>query len=161
MKEQKITIPEGFELRKVNDSDYRIVKKDELPNSWKEFCENCPVRPGEGFISRTSDVLIIHEHFERVRKEDTDKNLLPNYEYAEAILAFCQLIQLRDCYRQGWKPNWNNNDMKLTVEQHYEDIVCSAATHVAQIFTFQSKEIRDKFYKNFKDLIEKTKPLFM
>lgn len=158
--EQKITIPEGFELKRINASEYVVVKKEkELPNSWEEFCNTHPIRTKERYITRNSTFEGFNYQSGRLWKENG--NFLPNEEYAEAILALCQLIQLRDCYRQGWKPKWENDDMKLTVEQQYNDMVCSAATHVAKIFSFQSEEIRNKFYKNFKKLIDKTKPLFM
>lgn len=159
--EQKIIIPEGYELQKINDSEYRIVKKDaELPNSWEEFCETHPMKEEEAWIDSYAEIKFVG-NCKGANRTDKWFSNLPNKEYAEAILSFIQLIQLRDCYRQGWTPDWNINNMKYTVEQHYEDMVCSAASHVAQIFAFQSEEIRDKFYNNFKGLIEKTKPLFM
>lgn len=160
---QTITIPEGYELQKVNDYEYKIVKKEaELPNSWDEFCENYPVKPEESCTSSTSGILVIHKNFERDRNKYNDKNLLPNKEYAEAILTLCQLIQLRDCYRQGWKPDWKDtNTFHVSIMFKRDEVQLSDFNITNQLFAFQSIEIRNKFYCNFKDLIEKIKPLFM
>ena len=38
------------------------------------------------------------------RYSGTDKNVLPSKKAAEQHLALMQLHQLRDCYRNGWKP---------------------------------------------------------
>ena len=39
---------------------------------------------------------------------DKDKNTLPTKELAEAMLAMCQLLYLRDIYNDGWVPDWEN-----------------------------------------------------
>lgn len=162
MKEQKITISEGFELQKVNDSEYRIVKKEnKLPETWEEFCETHPLKPGESWVSTTSKIIEAPLSVEGEERIKGWFNLLPNKEYAEAILALCQLIQLRDCYRQGWKPDWIEYTTKAGIIFFADNLMSDSGAREAKIFSFQSKEIRDKFFKNFKDLIEKTKPLFM
>lgn len=160
--EQKIIIPEGYELQKISDSEYKIVKKEaELPESWSEFCKMYPIKKEEeGYITNDSKFQLLTKFKER--SEDCDKNLLPNKRYAEAILALCQLIQLRDCYRQGWKPNWNDDsNFKYCILFREGIIYKDCYRSYNRILSFQSEEIRDKFYKNFKDLIEKVKPLFM
>lgn len=158
--EQKIVIPEGYELVKTSEFEYKIVKKEEkLPESWSEFCDMYPNTKGE-FIIKEGSGLYEMEGINS-RSKLIDKNLLPNKEYAKAILALCQLIQLRDCYRQGWKPDWNIAEIKYCINFHENIFDKNDANFTAFIFSFQSKEIRDKFYDNFKDLIEKIKPLFM
>lgn len=104
---QTIEIPEGFELKKVSDTEYRIVKKERvLPETWEEFCELYPIRNEEYFIAGGSDIVKTNY---KNRLPHNDKNILPSKEKAEAILALCQLIQLRDCYNDSWKPSWDNN----------------------------------------------------
>ena len=39
---------------------------------------------------------------------------------AEAFLALMQLIQLRDCYRQEWKPIWEKNENNYCIYQSKE-----------------------------------------
>lgn len=161
--EQKITIPNGYTLQKVSDSEYKIVKiGEELPNSWEEFCEKYPLKDGEAWIDYNCAIVCYTEEDMVKRDADVDRNTLPNEEYAEAILALCQLIQLRDCYRQGWKPDWKDNStFKESIIFKKDNLEMDGYNITGQIFAFQSGEIRDKFYDNFKDLIKKIKPLFM
>ena len=160
--EQKITIPEGYELQKISDSEYKIVKKEvKLPESWSEFCETHPVKEGEAWIDYTSEIVCGEGTDTEGRDNELDKNVLPNKAYAEAILALCQLIQLRDCYRQGWKPDFSITDSKWCVSFLGNHLNVTYNVHDNTIFAFQNKKLADKFYNNFKDLIEKTKPLFM
>lgn len=153
--EQTIEIPEGFELKKVSDTEYQIVKKEaELPDTWEEFCKMH--RKGiidEYFISATC--AITQYIYSGSRDSFSDRNLLPKKEYAEAVLALCQLIQLRDCYRQEWKPDWTDASNKYCIAFNSD---CSPVrvenVSLHNIFSFQSEEIRNKFHDNFKDLIE-------
>ena len=161
MKEQKIIIPDNMELVKINDSEHKIVeKKVKLPQSWDEFCEQNPLKAGEYWVSGCSKIEKIINPINAPRL-DMWYNLLPNRECAEAILALCQLIQLRDCYRQGWKPDWTSNDTKYCINFNNNFIQTNGYTNTHQILTFQTYELRQEFVNNFKDLIEKVKPLFM
>ena len=151
---QTIEIPEGFELKKVSDTEYQIVKKEvKLPNTWKEFCKIYKVTEEERYI--TSISTFNPAPGGSSRHPMFSKNLLPNEEYAEAMRALCQLIQLRDCYRQGWKPNWADNIFnKYCISFDSNDCVQINSASLCRIFSFQSEEIRDKFFNNFRDLIE-------
>ena len=157
-----IEFPEGFELKKVSDNKYQIVKKEvKLPDTWDEFCETHDIRVEECYINDECGLcfpedkvaLKLIEGVERRRFKD--RNVLPNKEYAEAVLALCQLIQLRDCYRQGWKPDWTDASNKYCIAFNADDRrvrVENVSLH--NIFSFQSEDIRAKFLDNFKDLIE-------
>lgn len=161
MKEQTITIPSNMELVKVSETEYKIAeKKKELPSSWKEFCEMYPLKEGEAFISTCAEINTVFESrgTERVRHWF---NLLPNKEYAEAILALCQLIQLRDCYRQGWKPDWSDGNAKYCIKINSNHWKLDSFYNHHNILSFQTEQLRDKFYNNFKDLIKKITPLFI
>ena len=158
---QIIEIPEGFELKKVSDTEYKIVKKEKvLPKTWEEFCELNPVKDAERFIASSSRICSFNDIRDRERNEDNDRNIIPSEEKAEAILALCQLIQLRDCYNDGWKPNWYIRDDKPVIYPHIGEFKTELNTVSARILTFKSSELRDKFLNNFKDLIEKLKPLY-
>ena len=154
-----------MELVKVSDIEYKIVeKKKELPKTWEEFCENYPYHVGEGRIESNQCVCRVSSPLANGRRDClVDKTLLPNKEYAEAILALCQLIQLRDCYRQGWKPNWYNEDITKYTIEFYNGTSCQRGNKwtLQTILSFQTEELRNEFYDNFGDLIKKTKPLFM
>ena len=46
---------------------------------------------------------------------ERDINSLPSKEVAENMLALSQLLVMRDVYRNGWKPNWNDYDAKYCI----------------------------------------------
>ena len=158
--EQKITIPDGFTLEQISETEYRVVKKEkDLPETWEQFCNMYRNTKGEWFISKDSKINEIDLPKERLYV--ADKNLLPNKEKAEAILALCQLIQLRDCYNDGWKPDWTDNcTYKYCIQLYTNDLREVDNTVSNEIFAFETEKLRDKFLKNFKDLLEKVKPLF-
>ena len=159
MAKKTIEIPDGFELVQVDEHNYKIVKKNsKLPKSWSEFCENYPYISGESYIQSN---CCISELASGPRSFAGSMNVLPNKEYAEAILALCQLIQLRDCYRQGWEPNYSTKNAKYVITYWEGSLIRDRYSNRNVIFSFQTEELRDKFYWNFKDLIEKTKPLFI
>jgi hypothetical protein len=110
-KEIKINVPDGYKIDKEN-STFECIKfkpiVKELPKTWEEYCKTHPRRKEECWINEISGIInITNANFKR--DPNVDKNLFPNEEYAKAMLALCQLIQLRDCYNDGWVPDWSND----------------------------------------------------
>lgn len=71
-----------------------------------------------------------------------------------------QLIQLRDVYRQGWTPDWNDGKkIKYIIYYSRNTVEKCACYKDSEILSFQTSEIRDKFLNNFRDLIEQAKEL--
>ena len=132
------------------------LKPNELPNTWEEFCKNYHTCENDSCIDSFSNIITYSNNHER--SSLVDKNLLPNKKYAEGILALCQLTQLRDCYRQGWVPDWSNCDeIKYSIVLQYTKITSIERWNVQSFLSFQTSEICDKFLNNFKDLIELAK----
>lgn len=161
MKELKIEVPHGYEIDKAKSTFEKIIFKkikDELPNTWGEFCEQNYNANKEYFIGTDSDIL----HVKRLHVNRSfygDRNLLSTKEDAEAHLALIQLHRLRDVYRQGWKPNWDDNKEKYCINYFECKVEICALCCSRHFLSFQSQEIAEKFLKNFKDLIEKAKEL--
>ena len=94
------------------------------------------------------------------RYKYTDRNILPNKQAAEAHLALMQLHQLRDCYRQGWVPDWKNSSKKYSITRVYNFIddkiklKIDEYIHTTLFLTFPTLEMAKEFLNNFKDLIE-------
>ena len=143
-----ILILECFEELHLPDS----TKK--LPNTWKEWVEQNSKVADEYFIA---DNCIIKRINSEIRTFNSDDNLLATQEDAEAILALIKLKRLRDTYRQGWIPNWKTNDAKHCIERFKGDFKATISYHTDCFLAFQSEEIRNKFYENFKNLIEQAK----
>ena len=139
----------------------QVFSEEELtdngfPNNWEEFCKNHHTCENDSCVDIFSYIVTCSNN--HVRSSLFDKNLLPNKKYAEGILALCQLTQLRDCYRQGWVPDWNNcENIKYSIVVQYNKITSIYRWNVQSFLSFQTSEICDKFLNNFKDLIELAK----
>ena len=162
-KEIKINVPDGYEIDKEN-STFECIKfkpiANNLPKTWKEYCETYPIRERESWISDIGKILYINALPNTKRNCTVDRNLLPNEKYAEAMLALCQLIQLRDCYNDGWIPDWTNqNAVKYCIEVQSNNIISCTYNVTSNFLAFKTEAIRDEFLNNFKDLIEIAKPL--
>ena len=152
----EIEVPDGYKAVYDTDTQRVEIVSATLPKTWKEFCEENPIGVGESFIY-DSCVYCIEKEMERV---DKYKEALPNKETAEAFLALMQLIWLRDCYRQGWKPDWSyDGQPKHSVLTYSGEVSTDTGIVIQGVLSFQSEEIRDEFFKNFRELIEQVKEL--
>lgn len=139
------------------DRDYRVKPEEvTLPKTWEEFCENNPIKEGETYLSSFGYIV---ENKNLLFRKEKDIGVLPNQELAKAMLALCQLIQLRDCYNGEWKPDWKDNSFKYVIYTYYDEIIDDRNVSNNAILTFKTEELRDEFLNNFRKLIEKAKPL--
>lgn len=129
------------------------IKASILPNTWEEFCEMHPVKEDgeEYYIDVDSNILYVCKG---IRDPNFYKNVLPSKKAAKAHLALMQLHQLRDCYRQGWVPDWNIGEIKYCICFYDNDYVIRQNINNSRFLSFQSIELAEKFLKNFKCLIE-------
>ena len=148
----EIEVPEG---KKVIYKDNKIIFEDtiqKLPETWEEFCKLYPVKEEEYYIELNSipTEVSIGERFDH-----DDKNILPSKKAAEAHLALMQLHQLRDCYRQNWKPDWENNcQAKYCIEfSNYQYKIFKYFVS-CRFLSFQSEDVAKKFLMYFKNLIK-------
>jgi hypothetical protein len=155
MKTLKINVPEGYEIDKEQSTFENIVFKEiknELPKSWQDL-ENL-----KGFyVGINSDVVVTRDN---VIKTKTNHFIFATKEQAEASIALAQLSQLREVYRDGWKPNWTTEDKKFCIETFGNNQLEIDNWHRKNYFlSFQSYEIAQEFLNNFRELIEKARPL--
>jgi hypothetical protein len=153
MKTLKIEIPDGYEIDTAKSTFEEIVFKEskkELPKSWEELeqIQGCWVQ---------SNSTLFYDKRETIASEH--KNVFKTKEQAQASIALAQLSQLRDVYRQGWRPDWGDESEKYVIKkvgQKLKIYDCRATIH---FLSFQSEEIAEQFLNNFKDLIEEASPL--
>lgn len=165
-KEKRITAPEGCEIEKVELVDGVAVvtfkeKERQLPKSWEEFCEIYPVKQGECSVNYLSEILEEDEDLE-CRNAITMRKILPDRASAEAVIALCQLIQLRNAYNGNWVPDWNDYEQAKYVILFNEDELRAIDTTSCEsrLLTFKTKELREEFLRNFRPLVENLKPLY-
>lgn len=150
----------GEEFRDLALSAYtkEELTKTELPKTWEEFCENYKIQNDECYISLNSTIKPAALSSD-IRLICTDSNLLPNRQAAEAHLALMKLHQLRDCYRQGWKPDWTIPKSNFAIFYMKGRYTVEEFIYSREFLTFQTREIANEFLTNFRDLIEKAEDL--
>lgn len=165
-KERKITAPEGCEIEKVELVDGVAVvtfreKERKLPKSWEEFCEMYDVSDTEYFIDDVGGICNAIENKAFISRDiENDKNVLPDRPTAEAVLALCQLILLRDCYNGDWVPDWSKANCIINYSGWIEGFEVGVNVGITEILFFKGEKLAEMFLSNFKDLIEKLKPLY-
>lgn len=131
-----------------NYTEEQLTKK-ELPSSWEEL------NSVEGYyIKSNSDIIC-----SRGLTFCDNKNIFPTRELAEASLALAQLLQLRDRYNDGWVADWNDRNKKYIINIFLGKIDIDYYHNIQSVLNFKTRELRDLFLENFRDLIETAKPL--
>lgn len=135
--EVEIVLGDKFELQIKDGKYYAVRKKPKYPKTYEECCKNYP---------------------------DNEKlkigNLLCDLE---------QLIICRNAYwkiagkemglGKPWEPNWTTFEGVPAIFRFRYNIVCDTIKNQHCLLVFPTEEMRDTFYKNFKDLIEQCKEL--
>jgi len=148
----QIEIPEGYEIDKEKSTFENIVFKPivkSLPKRW----EDLEIINGY-YINNFCEIK--EYHFKPLY---TNKNTLPTKELAEASLALSQLLQLREAYNDGWQPDWTCVDAKYSIINNRNRIDKNEEFCHSRVLTFKTRELKDEFLNNFRDLIEIAKPL--
>ena len=141
----------GGELKEIAlqaFTEEELTKLD-LPKTWEEFCKKCPVKKGECFLESDDEIMVIHHNIVGNR---IYKNWIPSKESAEAHLAMIQLEQLRDCWRQGWKPT--PGESYYVIKLGFKGLNVYRFCTV-EFLSFPTREMAEEFLKCFRDLIEK------
>ena len=147
----EIEVPDG---KKAIWKDNKIIFEDikpKLPKTWEEFCKQNNINKEEAYISLSSTIETMDKDNPRII--NNDKNVLPSKQAVEQHLALMQLHQLRDCYRQGWKPDWNGYSKYVIVKNRGKYNVFTN-NWASRFLTFQDMETAKEFLTNFLDLIK-------
>lgn len=132
-----------YEIEIRDGKTYAVLKKSKYPTTYEECY----------------DEYNTELHFIYVDKDERDL-----YE------SFIQLIRCRNTYwkiageemglGKPWEPDWNSLDKKYNIYNYRGDIKYDYFTVIDRcLLVFPTEEMRDAFYENFKDLIEKCKEL--
>ena len=156
MESLNFTIPDGYEID-LEKSDFpkgkvTFRKKElNLPKSWRDLKNISGY-----FIEGNCDI----EYKRREEPHTTNVNVFCTYPKAKASIALAQLSQLREVYRQGWRPDWNDDkSTKWCVIFHRNKVKVDIWYNTSHFLSFQSKEIAQEFLDNFGVLILQARPL--
>lgn len=155
-----VIAPEGYEIDKENSTFERIIFKPiKEVKTWENLCGLS--RKEMFFITVSSSICKVDSNH-RINL-NTDKNFLPNKEYAEAILALCQLFLIRSYYIKDWKQDLENKSLSYRVFVKYDNntrkeaIDYEFASSAYGTLTFPTSEMTQDFIKNNEKLILKAK----
>ena len=128
-------------------------KEKELPTKWEDL------KKLKGYyVNDLSEIFNL-----RNANMTISKNLFPTKAEAEACLALSQLCQLRDAYNGEPLADWcnwtNSNQKKYSLVIYKGEIYKDNCVNISKILSFKTDKLRDKFVKNFEDLILTAKPL--
>ena len=114
----------GGELREITLQAFTEKELNPLPRSWEEFCKQ-----GNPVASWRYNIPIKYK-------------------------ALFKLEQLRNCWWNGWKPEWNNCE-KYVIKWDDDDLIVFTARNIRAFLVFPTREMAEEFLKCFRDLIEK------
>ena len=130
--------------------NYPELGKKQLPKTWEEL------KDVKGWYIEYNSIVVGANY---PNSDNEDKNIFATKEQAEASIAMAQLSQLREVYRDGWKPDFSNSETKYVIEFYENKIYKDECCGTNNFLSFQSAEVRDEFLENFRDLILIAKPL--
>ena len=116
----------------LDESSIKFKKiEKQLPNSWEEYTHK------DNFLLGTSWETYLPKEYKALR----------------------QLELLRDCYNDGWLADWSETSTKPVIQFQEGELRTDSWRTVQTFLNFKTADLRDKFLKNFKDIIEIAKPL--
>lgn len=121
--------------------------------------EDCHFNEIEYKVDKIGKVVEVRVDRLKININRTKSTLFKDKEIAEAYAVLPKLIRLRDEYNEGWKPDWLNTIEKYTIFNLVNKIHTSFVCNENKILSFKTAEIRNKFLKDHRDLIEIAKPL--
>lgn len=158
------------DLRNSFVDNFPIALENPKMTAWENFCANYKTKHKEGeyYISSMSEIK--ESTAGDAVNHKSDKNLVPNEQCAQAVLALTQLLQLREFYRQGWKPSPDYKDDYYAVSIYVTYKDSDTVIHNLEVipysydsgnkfhefydvFTFEYEDIAEAFKENHKDLL--------
>lgn len=147
----------------LKDGKTYFVKKNKYPKTYEECCK---ILMGK---TDFQDFELVLTRYAITRSEEN--SISPCPPHISLINNFYKLLICRDAYwkiageQMGldtpWKPDWNNQDDCYHAIKTCKNESCLVSTLYLEdcILAFPTEEMRDEFYKNFKELIEQCKEL--
>lgn len=131
----------NYEIKEENGKTYAIRKQFEHPKSYEECCDVLKIPNDERYIY--IDVPL---------------------SYNKVLKTFTQLLICRDAYWKiaGWRPTKDDDGetFSLFYNRNSDKIdKCNGLYESNVILDFPTKELREAFYENFKELINQCKEL--
>lgn len=138
---------QGGTLKEVALQAFNEVELGALPKTWPEFV-------AQSNFDFTGVMCYENGLLNHSNSCISDKTIDESSKIWNKYIALFQLEQLRDCYRQGWIPNWHIKNQKYTIVITKGEPVVSSLQNTNRFLSFQSVELAEKFLNNFIHLIK-------
>lgn len=113
-----------------------------LPKTWEEYRTIKGDNGERAYAALHSCYIFVNNH------------VFANYHDTQKHIALMKLHLLRDEYRNGWLPDWNDTNQEKFAIQISRKNEKGGYSHVSTFLTFQNAALSDEFYNNFRELIE-------
>lgn len=149
----ELVLGDEFEIKVEDGKTFVVRKQPPYPKTYEECCKVLEIQSGW------------HLTLELNSPAESDLCVSKEFDYVCKLEAFRKILICRDAYWKlagDWKPDWTDDTFKHYICYSEGKIICSLScfTKIGSfILAFQTIEIRDTFYENFKDLIEECKEL--
>ncbi len=156
-----IETPEGHrKVEKEVDGNTIIswekIESSVVPNDWEDFTQKCSLTLDDFYIDYNSEIKSM-DNPDVKRRGFIDQNLISTEQRARAMLAFIQLIRVRDYVNGDWVADWSDCHNKYVIINLKNSIIRDNNIGHSCALNFKTPEIRDQFLTNFRDLIEEAK----
>lgn len=148
----RIRLGGDYEIKVEDRVTYIVKKQPQYPKTYKECCEVLRIPKNEHYI-------------------DIDAPLVPS-NYNKLVSTFTKLLICRDAYwkiaggqmglGKPWKPDCTSGYFISTIiyrSGSIQKVEVQYRNYRNAIFSFPTKEMRNAFFENFKELIEICKEL--
>ena len=154
----EIEVPDG---KKAIWKDNKVIFEDiktQLPKTWEEyFTFHFPVDklPENHYVCAETSMFSCHTTNSDYESVLQTKNILTSDKTIKQHLALMQLHQLRDAWREGWLPDWkDDNQRKYVVYNPEGEFTIGYFTITRRFLAFQDEKRAEEFLTNFRELIE-------
>ena len=137
----------GGELKEIALQAFSEKELNPLPRSWEEFITNRSI--SGYYISGDEKPLACCSS-----GKFSSPHVCLSKKSVEAHLAMIQLEQLRNCWWNGWEPEYNCGT-KYIIKWDKDDLIVATSGRIRAFLIFPTREMAEEFLKCFIDLIEK------
>ena len=157
MKELKIEVPKGYEIDKEN-STFECIKskKKQEIKTWDDLCEagdvSDEIRLSGYCLGEDSNIWMAH----RLLVNNQNRNVFLTEKEAKSARAAAMISQLMPYYGGSiTDEEWRNADiLKYIITRIWDSIDTDFCLEEYYLLSFRTKEYRDEFLKNNKQLVK-------
>lgn len=163
----KLSLKSATELYKTATNEMKTILENTFPELVKSKYPMSHDELQESLKGKTTYYINHNSEIQRVNNfdicdGDDNRNVILSEQRAKELLAFTQLIALRDKWNEidGFEPDWSDENIAKYCIANQEGV-----TYIDKWWTisfplyFRTEETAYLFFKTFKDLIEEAKNL--